>query len=143
MATGQERLISFVVSMGGVILGATLGYSMNVSPDFTVFIDDMIETVPANTDYELVRTINIDDARIFKHYKYPIMLEANLLNGTALPEGIKVDFMPAGSPEVPFTSTMKISISNMPECRFKLKIVAFGGDGKERNFPFFLDIKDF
>lgn len=140
MTTGREKLISFAVSMCGVILGATLGYSMNVSSDFTVFIDDMIEIVPAN--YEMTRTIYIDDARIFKHYKYPIMLEANSLNGTALPEGIKVDFTPAGSPNVPFTSTMKISIYNMPKCRFKLKIIAFGGDGKERSFPFFLDIKE-
>lgn len=138
----RDKLINFALSVGGILLGAALGYSMNVSSDFTIFIDDMSEIVPANMVWDFTKTINIDNYRAFKHYKYPIMLEASLLNGTDLPKGIMVNFEPAGSNQVPFQSEMNISISNMPEGRYKLKITAFGGDGKERSCPYILEIKE-
>jgi hypothetical protein len=140
MIGNKDRLVSFIISASGVILGAAIGYAMNVSPDFTISMDDIGDTRISDDSFIIRHTVALDNVRMFKKYDHPIILEASSLDGSPLPDGLEIAFDPTGYKKVPFSSAAYIKISNMSVGSYKIKITAFGGDGNERSCPYILHV---
>jgi hypothetical protein len=146
MSTDKERkdkIVSFIVSMSGVLFGAMLAYSMNVSPDFIISLNDIADTVLEGQHFTLIRELSVDNAHLFKPYNYPVTFEVQTINGTYLPKGLNIDLDPGGATRIPLKSNMTISGSNIKRGTYLIKIIAFGGDGKERTCAYKLNVVAF
>jgi hypothetical protein len=123
-----------IIPIATFSLGFAIPYMLYVSPDFGISVDNTKITLTPGHDN--INTIRVQDLNL-KHYNYSIYLYSEIipLDGSRHQEGIIVKFDNDGSHTgTPFDSEVILTApKNLSDGHYRLKITAFGGDGKERS----------
>lgn len=138
----RSNIITPLLGILGVILASILGYATYVTPDYIIFLESLSDTRPSNC--EVYNLIHVDNLHYLKPYDFPIVLDATITNeNNTMPE-MNVEFNPLGSNDgANFDSQMTIKVGpSTKDKRYKIRVMAIGGDGKERGCTYFLNIKN-
>jgi hypothetical protein len=130
----------------GVVLGFILSYIIIVQPDYIISVEPITTSVYAGTPVKTnIYVENFYDP-IFHKYKYqiilcPLVLEAPVPPPESPPK-LKIDFQgPEGANGAPFRTAIWINTSSDARAgRYIIKLLGFGGDGKERSCSYILDV---
>jgi hypothetical protein len=144
----SARGILFVIA---TLIGAYVGYWIGMQPDFIISVQPIMDSATPGAKVAPIIVVDLNplgDILGTKRYRHQIMLFANIVNDVGPPPDIEIYFNPPGfDPYVmkgsSNVSKMELTIDeNVRPGDYKIKIIAIGGDGKERNSMFILRVQE-
>lgn len=124
-------------SIVGACFGVGLGYVISTQPDFALSVQPLLLVAPAPSDVMANITI-MDLHRRLHKYQNQIILMARVMNNSSISDS-EITFDPLGfdplvSGSSIYKSRMKIVLDrDVKPGSYSVRILALGGDGKERS----------